>query len=106
MSNAWDTSNPLAPWAIFDTNAVRDIPLDWSDWIADIGGTYSSHTITAASPLECVTSSHSSGVITARIKVADGAAYIAGTKYPIKCSIVMSDGQRDDRTVWLKLVER
>lgn len=106
MGSTWDTSDPSKPWAIFDPNAVRDIPLDWSEWIADIGGTYSSHSITAISPIECVTSSHLAGVITARIKVTDGAAYVVGTKYPIKCTIVMTDGQRDDRTVWLKLANR
>ncbi len=106
MIGTWDTSNPLKPWAIFDPNAVRDVPFDWSAWIADIGGTYASHTITAASPLQCTTSAHASGIVTARIKVADGAVYAVGTKYPVTCSLVMADGQRDERTVYLKLVER
>jgi hypothetical protein len=103
---AWDLSNPDKPVAKFDPDAIRDIPMDWSEWLTDIGSTYSSHLVTAPAPLEMVSSSESSGVITARIKVATAATYTLGTKCPVTYTVTAANGEKDERTVWLKLVQR
>lgn len=102
----WNTSDPLRPWALFDVDAIIDIPFDVSAWLTSLGSTYASHSVTAASPLECVTSAHSAGIIKLRLKVASGAEPETGKKYPFSVRLVCADGQQDDRTLYLKLVQR
>jgi hypothetical protein len=102
----WNVDNPLKPWGPFDPDSVLDIPFDWATWLADIGGTYASHTITVASPLENPSSSHSAGIITARIQKLAGQTPVVGQKYPVLCRIVTSNGQKEDQTVYLKIREK
>lgn len=100
----WNVDDPLKPWALFGRNSIIDIPFEISDWLASLASTYSTHQIIAPTPLECVTSDHSSGIITIRMKVATGADLILGTKYPFTVSLVCADGQQDERTLRLQLV--
>lgn len=102
----WNDPEGAKPWADFDVNAIIDIPIELADWLTSLGALYASHTITADAPLECVTSSHASSVVTARIKVADGASFQLGSKYPFTVRLICDDGQQDERTLWLKLVQR
>lgn len=103
---AWNVDNPLKPWARFDTNAIREIPFDWVAWLADIGSTYASHTIIVDASLECTTSVHAAGVITATITKASAATLTVGTNYPVTCRIVAANGERDDQTVYLKAANK
>jgi len=102
----WNVSNPLKPWGYFDPNAVLDIPFDWATWLADIGGTHASHTITADTPLRSTASSEAAGVITVRIEAAVAGVFVIGQKYPVTCHIVTADGQEEDQTVFLKIMEK
>lgn len=104
----WNVDNPDKPWGKFDINAELDIPFNWADWLADLGLSYASHTIVAESPLEVVGSAHSNGIITAFIKVQAGQTPSINRKYAVTCKIV-TDGsppRKDDRTVYLKMMER
>lgn len=104
---AWNLENQLKPWAYFDADAIRDIPFEWDLWLADIGSTYASHTITvAAGGLECASSSQSGGTIKARIKKAVGGILTAGTKYAVTCHIVAANGEEEDQTLYLKIISR
>lgn len=103
---AWNVDDPLKPWALFDPNAIREIPFDWSEWLTDIGSTYLSHTIIVDTGLECTASVHASGVITATIKKATGGTLVEGTKYRVTCRIVAANGEQDDQTLRLKIFER
>jgi hypothetical protein len=105
----WNMDNPLKPWGLFDSNARLPIPMDWSQWIESEGATYTGHTIITGPELEAVSSSHTSGVITMLIQVADGQTATIGKKYPVTCRIAATVGAltiSDDRTVYLKIVER
>lgn len=102
----WNISNPKKPWGLFDPNAELVFPIEVDQWLADMATSYASHTVIAPTPLEQVSSSHAAGVISVRIRVASGAEYEAGTKYPFTIRLVGADGQTDDRTLWLKLEER
>lgn len=102
----WNVDDPLKPWALFDTNAIIDIPFEIADWLTSLGSTYADHEVIAPTPLECVTSTHSAGVITMRMQVLDGAEPVIGTKYPFTVRLICADGQQDDRTLFLKLVNR
>jgi len=103
---AWNVDDPLKPWAYFDPNAIRELPFDWTDWLTDIGSTYSSHTIIVDTGLECTTSTQASGVITATIKKAAAETLTAGTKYGVTCRIVAANGEQDDQTLRLKIFEK
>ena len=103
---AWDLSSPERPWANFDPDAIRDIPIEIGDWLSSMGTTYASHQVIADAPLHCSASSHSAGVIVVRMNLAPSAVYIPGTKYPFTVRVVGADGQLDDRTLWLRLKNR
>lgn len=103
---AWNVSNPLKPWALFDPDATRDIPFEWDLWLADIGSTYGSHTIIVDPNLQCVTSTQAAGIIKVRIKKAVAGTLAAGTKYSVTCRITAANGEVDDQTLWLKIVDK
>lgn len=103
---AWDLSDPAKPVALFDPDAIRVIPFEVADILASMDTAYGSHTIIAESPLECVSSVHQGGVISIRMKLATGAPYTSGSKYPFTVRLVGADGQQDDRTLWLKVKDR
>ena len=74
-----------------------------------MSGVYSAHSIIVDPVLECVSSAHAAGVITALIKVAADATPVEGTKYPVTCRITVTAGGLtliDDRTLYLKIKER
>ena len=105
----WNIDNPLKPWALFDTDAELVIPFELEDWLASLGSTYASHEVIAALPLECVSSDYTSddgGLLAIRIRVATGAAFSKSVKYPFTVRLICADGQRDERTLRLKLVDR
>lgn len=107
---AWNVIDPMKPWALFDTNARRIIPFELEDWLTEMGTTYASHEIIANSPLECPESSYLDDVVAITIQLIDGLVlgtdYKLNTKYPFTVRLTGADGQIDDRTLWLKLVDR
>lgn len=108
---AWNTTDdPLKPWALFDTNARRIIPFELADWLAEMGTTYGAHEVIAAAPLECVDSPYSADVLAITMRLVSGLVagtdYNLGQKYPFTIRLTGADGQIDDRTLWLKLVDR
>jgi hypothetical protein len=103
---AWDLTDPYKPVARFDKDAIREIPFDWSEWLADIGSAHLSHTIICEAGLECTTSVHATGFVTATIQKAPAATLEINKKYAITCRITAINGERDDQTVYLKIVEK
>lgn len=103
---AWNVADPLKPWAYFDPDAIRDIAFEWDVWLAAIDADYASHEITVESGLEVVDEDEADGVITVRIKKADAATLTAGRLYTVHCHIVASDGQEDDQTLYLRIIEK
>jgi hypothetical protein len=103
---AWNISNPLKPWALFDPSAVRDIPFEWDLWLADIGSTYASHTIITDPLLQCTVSAQAAGIIKARISVIVPASVIVGTKYTVTCRITAANGEVEDQTLYLKMFNK
>ena len=107
---AWNVENPLKPTALFDTNARRIIPFELADWLAEMGATYASHEVIADAPLECLSSPSSADVLAITIRLRAGMVagtdYNLGQAYPFTVRLTGSDGQIDDRTLWLKLTDR
>lgn len=112
---AWNEDDPAKPWALFDSSSTTVIvfPIDVSDWIADLGAPYSAHSVVTASPLECVSAGvHAAGILPVRMKIATGATFTEGAKYPFTIRLTVTSGpdgggpQTDDRTLWLKVKSR
>ncbi len=97
----WDISNPAKPKGIKDPNAVLDYPISFADWLVDISDTYASHTVTVTGGLVLDSSSQAVGVIT---PILSGGTLGETASFTIR--IVTTGGRTDDRTFYLKIVER
>lgn len=97
----WDTANPLKPKGIKDPNAVLDFPISFASWLADISDSYLSHSVIVSGSIICDSSTQSAGVITPIIS-----GGVVGEPCSFTIRIVTAGGRTDDRTFYLKIVER
>jgi hypothetical protein len=87
--------NPLK-----DPSAVLDYVFDWTEWLAT-GETITDHTITADTGITVDSSTESDGKVI--VWLSGGTA---GINYKVACLITTSAGRTDERTIWIKVVER
>ena len=87
--------NPLK-----DPSAVLDYAFDWTEWLAT-GETITDHTITADTGITVDSSTESDGKVT--VWLSGGTA---GINYKVACLITTSAGRTDERTIWIKVVDR
>ena len=87
--------NPLK-----DPSAVLDYVFDWTEWLAT-GETIADHTITADTGITVDSSAEDAGKVT--VWLSGGTA---GINYKVACLITTSAGRTDERTIWIKVVER
>jgi hypothetical protein len=83
-----------------DPSAVLDWAFDWTGWLAT-GETIVDHTITADTGLEVDSSTENGGKVI--VWLSGGTA---GQNYKVACKITTSAGRTDERTIWIKVVER
>lgn len=87
-----------------DPEAVLDYTFDWNDatdpWLAT-GETISSYTVTVPTGITKDSDSQADGVVTYWLS-----GGTAGTNYRVECKIVTSAGRTDERSMWIKVVER
>jgi len=88
--------NPLK-----DPSAVLDYVFDWTkEWLAT-GETITDHTITPDTGITVDSSTESDGKVT--VWLSGGTA---GENYKVACLITTSAGRTDERTIWIKVVNR
>ena len=87
--------NPLK-----DPSAVLDYVFDWTEWLAT-GETITGHTITADTGITDDSSTEDDGKVT--VWLSGGTA---GINYKVACKITTSAGRTDERTIWIKVVDR
>ena len=87
--------NPLK-----DPSAVLDYVFDWTGWLA-AAETITDHTITADTGITVDSSAESDGKVT--VWLSGGTA---GINYKVACLITTTAGRTDERTIWIKVVER
>ena len=88
--------NPLK-----DPSAVLDYAFDWKEeWLAT-GETIADHTITADTGIAVDSSTEDAGKVT--VWLSGGTA---GINYKVACLITTSAGRTDERTIWIKVVDR
>lgn len=84
-----------------DADAVLDFGVDWSNWLED-GDTISSSSWTVT-PSTITTDSTENTTTVAKIWLSGG---LTGTTYTATNRIVTSDGRTEDRSIYIKVVER
>ena len=87
--------NPLK-----DPSAVLDYVFDWTGWLAT-GETIANYTITADTGITVDSPTEDAGKVT--VWLSGGTA---GINYKVACLITTSAGRTDERTIWIKVVER
>ena len=87
--------NPLK-----DPSAVLDYAFDWTGWLA-AGETIVGHTITADTGITVDSSTELDGKVT--VWLSGGTA---GINYKVACLITTTAGRTDERTLWIRVVER
>jgi len=87
--------NPLK-----DPSAVLDYVFDWTGWLAT-GETITDYTITADTGITVDSPTEDAGKVT--VWLSGGTA---GINYKVACLITTSAGRTDERTIWIKVVER
>jgi hypothetical protein len=87
--------NPLK-----DPSAVLDYVFDWTEWLATVE-TITDHTITADTGITVDSSTESDGKVT--VWLSGGTA---GINYKVACKITTSAERTDERTLWIRVVER
>lgn len=107
----WNVTNPAKPKGIKDPNAVLDFPISFAAWLADISDSYASHQVLTTDgetlstgvvgSLVCESSAQAGGVIT---PVLSGGTVGETESFTIR--ITTTGGRTDDRTFYLKIVER
>jgi hypothetical protein len=87
--------NPLK-----DPSAVLDYVFDWTEWLATVE-TITDHTITADTGITVDSSAESDGKVT--VWLSGGTA---GINYKVACLITTTAGRTDERTLWIRVVDR
>ena len=87
--------NPLK-----DPSAVLDYAFDWTGWLA-AGETIVGHTITADTGITVDSSTELDGKVT--VWLSGGTA---GINYKVACLITTTAGRTDERTLWIRVVDR
>ena len=87
--------NPLK-----DPSAVLDYVFDWTGWLA-AGETITDHTITADTGIMVDSSTEDAGKVT--VWLSGGTA---GINYKVACLVETSAGRTDERTLWIRVVDR
>lgn len=99
MTETYDTTNPDQPTIDKDPDAVLDYSWNWEGWLN--GDTISSRTITADSGITVDSSQVVGDVVTA---ILSGGT--VGKTHRVRCRIVTAAGLTEDRSIFLRIVER
>ena len=84
-----------------DPEALLDYIWDWTDYLTDISDTIETYTVAVEEPLVVEEYDRLGNKITAFIS-----GGVAGTTSVATCHITTVGGRADDRSIYLKIVER
>lgn len=95
----FDVTNPLTPTIDKDPDATLDYSFDWTAWLG--ADQISTFVITVPSSLTLASSSRNGAVVTAFISGGK-----RGDKYAVACKITTIGARTDERTMYLRMVQR
>ncbi|WP_225784449.1 hypothetical protein [Xenophilus sp. Marseille-Q4582] len=84
-----------------DPDAVLDYSQDWGPWLQNVSDTIVSHEIVAEDGLTVESSANDATTVTAWVS-----GGIAGKTQRLTFRVTTADGRTDDRSVFLKILER
>lgn len=85
-----------------DPDAVLDYPFDWAPWLKGVGDTIVSATFEVDPPLTITRQAFDA--MTATVWLSGGV--VGSGSLRVTCRIVTLDGRTDERSIFLKIVER
>lgn len=104
-----DISDPDRPWMRHsaadevDDNGL-DYSWDWTEWLAAVSDSISAYTVTVHHPDgRATTPTLVAGVVTCFVAFDSGAV---GSIVRVSCHIETAGGRDDQRSIWLKVMER
>jgi hypothetical protein len=98
----YDTSNPLAPTIDKGVDSILDYSWDWSEWLTSADAdTITGFTVTAQAPLALVSTARVGSVVTAFVSGGN-----EGAVHQLTCEIVTAGGRTEQRSVYLRAVQR
>jgi hypothetical protein len=95
--------NPLK-----DPSAVLDYVFDWTEWLA----TGETIAVDSETGEKLITITADTGITVDSSTESDGKIIVwlsggtAGINYKVACLITTTEGRTDERTIWIKVVER
>jgi len=84
-----------------DPDAVLDYTFDWTAWLAGIADTLASQQMVVDTGITLNSSSIDGSKVIAWLS-----GGTAGTTYRVTCRVVTAGGRTDDRSIYIKIVER
>lgn len=100
----WDLTNPTKPRGVKDPDAIMSYPISVADWLASSAATYFGHEILVTGGLVEVSSTHNNGVIDV---VLSGGELGTTATFTLRITAKRNSVTIiDDRTFYLKIVER
>ena len=103
----WRNIGPKTPWGPFDPDAVLNFSFDLAPWIISAGPALSlSGCEVLSDPRLVVLSDLVGAVVTVRLRAGNPLSIATGDTLAFTLRMVLSDGQRDDRTFYLLVRDR
>lgn len=86
-----------------DPNAILDYSTDWRQWLALAGDTIATHSVFAATGASVIVGTviENAGIIIAFVS-----GGTPGNLDPVTYRVVTTNGRTDDRTIYLKILQR
>lgn len=102
-AETYNLANPARPTIAKDPNAVLDYSWDWGEWLAPLSDAIASFQVLIGpgGTLNVDSTLRVGAVVTAILSGGTLGATESAT-----CRIVTAGGRTDDRTIWLKIMQR
>lgn len=101
----WDIRNPLKPYGYLDPQEVKNVPIDFSEWLDSEVTVYVSHEVDADPRLLITTLSNIGGVVIVQVSVPDASLIEEAEKVPMTLLVTAADGQKKSQTLFFKIKE-
>jgi len=89
-----------------DPNATLDYTIDWADWLTDMSDTIATATWVPQTGSGITVANSTNTTLTATAWLSGGNVVPGGKEYRVRCRITTTGGRTDDRSIFLKVLDR